>query len=135
MISASRRRRAVLQRHERLRPLAPALVGDRHDGALEHRGVRADRLLDLDRGDVLAAGDDHVLAAVAQLDGAVGVPHREVAGVEPAAPERRLGGLRVVEVARHDVVAAHHDLAHACAPSRGTSRISSSTTRTGSAVV
>src|SRR5215207_6712396 len=71
-----RRARTLLQRHERLRPLAPALVGDRHDGALEHRGVRADRLLHLDGRDVLAAGDDHVLATVTQLDGAVGMPDR-----------------------------------------------------------
>src|SRR6478735_4309362 len=80
-----RRARAFLQGHEGLRPLAPALVGDRHDGALEDRGVRADRLLDLDGRDVLPAGDDHVLAPVTQLDGAVGMPHRQVARVEPAA--------------------------------------------------
>ena len=47
-----------------------------------------DRLLDFDAGDVLAAGDDDVLAAVAQLDVAVGMPHGQVPGMEPAPRER-----------------------------------------------
>jgi hypothetical protein len=42
------------------------------------------RLLDFDARDVLAAGDDDVLAAVAELDIAVGVPDCEVAGVAAA---------------------------------------------------
>jgi hypothetical protein len=69
---------------------SPQCGWDRDDGALEHGRVGDDRLLDLDRGDVLA-GDDDVLAAVAELDVAVRVPDGEVAGVEPAA-RRPLGG-------------------------------------------
>src|SRR5688572_13001930 len=42
-----------LERDERLRALAPLLVGDRHHRALEHGGVLRHRLLDLDGGDVL----------------------------------------------------------------------------------
>ena len=74
-------------------------------------GWLGDGLLDLDRGDVLAAGDDHVLAAVAQLDVPVGVQHAEVAGAEPAV-RRGLRGVAsgVVVVAEHDVVAAQRDL-------------------------
>ena len=68
--------------------LAPVVVGRGDDRGLGDRGVGGQRLLDLDRGDVLAAGDDHVLLAVAQLDVAVGVHDAEVAGVEPAAGER-----------------------------------------------
>jgi hypothetical protein len=53
---------------ECLRSLAPFLVWDGDDCALEDCGMAADGVLDLDRSDVLAAGDDDVLLAVAQLD-------------------------------------------------------------------
>ena len=54
------------------------------DGGLLHRGMAQQRRLDLDRRDVLAAADDHVLEPVADLDVAVGMDDRGVAGVEPA---------------------------------------------------
>ena len=111
MISSALVSRAVLEGHERHRALAPALVGHRHHRALEDRRVAADHLLDLDRGDVLAPRDHHVLDAIAQLDVAVGVPDGHVAGVEPASAERLLGGLRVLVVAAHHRVAAGDDLA------------------------
>src|SRR4051794_20324845 len=41
--------RPVLERDERLGPFAPAIVGNRDDGAFEDGRVGADRLLDLDR--------------------------------------------------------------------------------------
>ena len=82
------RRGALVERDERLGPLPPVRVRDPDDRALEHRRVGGDRLLDLDAGDVLSAGDDDVLAAVAQLDVAVGMPHGQVPGMEPAAVER-----------------------------------------------
>src|SRR5262245_21105828 len=75
---AGGREMAGLDREERLRPLAPGVVGDGDDRALEHRRVPRDRLLDLDGRDVLAAGDDDVLLAVAELDVAVGVPDADV---------------------------------------------------------
>ena len=53
----------------------PVRVRDPDDCAFEHGWVGGDRLLDFDAGDVLAAGDDDVFAAVAQLDVAVGMPH------------------------------------------------------------
>ena len=120
------------QHHERLGPLAPAIVGHLHDGGLEDRRVAHDRLLHLDGGDVLAARDHDVLGAVAQLDVAVGVPHAEVSGVEHAALERLGRRRRVVVVALHDVVPGHDDLPHRDAVA-GTSRPASSTTRIGSA--
>ena len=52
--------------------------------------MSVERDLDLDRGDVLAAGDDDVLGAVLDLHVAVGVLDREIAGVKPAALERRV---------------------------------------------
>jgi hypothetical protein len=45
------------------------------------------RVLDLDRGNVLAAGDDDVLGAVLELDIAVGMDDAEIAGMKPAAGE------------------------------------------------
>src|SRR5215208_6544406 len=99
------------QRDERLRTLPPLLVREGDNSAFEHRRMAADRVLDLDRGDVLAAGDDDVLLAVADFDVAVGVPDAEVAAVKPAAGERGGGGVGRLEVALHDVVAAHHHLA------------------------
>src|SRR3989475_788533 len=74
-----------LEREKGLGAPPPFVVGDRAHGALEHRGVRGHRLLDLDRRDILAAGDEDVLLPVAQLDIAVGVPPRDVARMEPPA--------------------------------------------------
>ena len=54
------------------------------DGGFQDGRVAVEDVLDLDRRDVLAAGDDDVLRAVLDLDVAVGVGDREVAGVEPA---------------------------------------------------
>jgi hypothetical protein len=102
----------VLQGDERLRSLAPEVVGHRDHGAFQHRRMGDDRLLDLDAGDVLAAGVDDVLPAVAQLDVTVRMPDGEVAGVEPAAVEDLARGRLVLEVAAHHVVAPHDDLAH-----------------------
>ena len=102
---------AGLQGDERLRALSPLLVGDGDDRALHHRRVLSHALLDLDRRDVLPARDDDVLLPIAELDVPVGVPDGEVAGVEPAAPEGLRGRVGLLEVALHDVVAAHHDLA------------------------
>src|SRR5579862_1433836 len=106
------RARPRLQSYEGLGSLAPVIVRNPHDRTLEDRRVRRDRLLHLDAGDVLAAGDDDVLAAVAQLDVAVRVPDRQVARVKPAPAERSVGGRLVGEVAAHHVVAPHQHLAH-----------------------
>src|SRR5712691_1829824 len=109
---------AGLERDEGFRALAPFLVGDGDDRALHHGGMAGHTLLDLDRRDVLAARDDDVLLAVAQLDVAVGVPDADVARVEPAAAERLGGRLGLLEVAEHDVVAPHDDLAQRLAVAR-----------------
>src|SRR3712207_1334793 len=59
---------SLLENHESLRALAPLLVRDGHHGGLHHRRVAGDRLFDLDGGDVLAAGDDDVLAPIARSE-------------------------------------------------------------------
>src|SRR5207247_10175976 len=93
---------AGLERDERLGALAPALVGDRDHRALHDGGVTRHRLLDLDRRDVLAAGDDDVLLTIAQLDVAVRMPHRDVAGVKPSAPKCLGSGVGLHRAARSD---------------------------------
>src|ERR1700722_9798433 len=83
----------------------------------------AERLLELYGGDVLPAGYHNVLGSVHELHVAVGVHAPQVAGVKPAVPERLGRRLLVVEIALHDVVAAHHDLAHRHAVSRHVIRL------------
>ena len=82
---------ALLELDKGLGPLAPPLIGCGHHRGGGHRRVPADRRLDLDGGDVLAAGDDDVLLPVAQLDVHVGVADGKVTRVVPAARERLPG--------------------------------------------
>ena len=58
--------------------------------------MRADDLLDLGGGDVLAAAPDDVLHPPEEVEEAALVAARQVAGVEPAAAHRLLGRLRPV---------------------------------------
>src|SRR3546814_1963840 len=67
--------------------------------------------LDLQAGDVLAAGNDDVLRAVLDLDIAVGMAHAEIAGMVPAAAERLRRRRRILQVALHHSIAAQHELA------------------------
>ena len=92
-------------------PLAPLLVGQPDHRAVAHRGVLHQRLLDLGRVDVEAAGDDHVLQAVDDEQVALVVEVADVAGVVPAEARGRGGRLRVLVVAGHHERAAHDDLA------------------------
>src|SRR4051812_25867549 len=66
-------RLARFEGYERLWHLAPVVIGDSDDRRFQYGWVGADRLFDLDGGDVFAARDDDVLLAVAELDVAVGV--------------------------------------------------------------
>jgi hypothetical protein len=103
----------LAQRDECLGHLAPALVRHADHRRFNHRRMGQQRLLDLDRRDVFAAGDDDVLQPVAQLDVPIGVHHGEVARVKPAAAESPLRGVGIAVVPGHHVVSAHDDLAHA----------------------
>jgi hypothetical protein len=63
-----------------------------------------ERLLHLDRVDVLAAADDHVLDPVGEEEVAVLVDVAAVAGAQPAVlGQRRRGLRRAVVVPAHDV--------------------------------
>src|SRR5437660_2608101 len=104
------RRRPRPQHDQRLDRLAPFLVGDADHRGLGHGRMLIEAVLHLDRGDVLAAGDDHVLLPVGDHDvGIFGVA--AVAGVEPAVRQRLGGLLGLVPVALEDVVGPREDLA------------------------
>src|SRR5690606_26914836 len=77
-----------LQHHHGLHRLAPLVVRHTDDRTFQHRRMPRDRLLDLDAEDVLAAGDDHVLRAVDDVDVALVVPRGDVAGPHPPAAGR-----------------------------------------------
>ena len=74
-------------------------------------GWRSSVGLDLERVDVLAARDDHVLRAVDEVEVAVLVGGDDVAGAVPAVDERLGGRVRAVPVAEHDVRPADPQLA------------------------
>ena len=100
------RGRAMREHHEGLDRLAPFLVGHADHRDLGHRRVRAKRVLDLDRRDILAAGDDHILLAIGDGDVAVAVHRAAVASVEPTVLDRGFGCLGRLPVAiEHDIAA------------------------------
>ena len=92
--------------------LAHHLVGDAHRCRLADAGCGDERVLDLDRVDVLPAAVDHVLLAVDDVEQSVVVDARQIASVQPAFDERLGRGLGLVPVALHDVGAAHQQLTH-----------------------
>jgi hypothetical protein len=76
---------------------APLLVPGADHGDVRDRRVSGQHVLDLGAVDVLPARDDHVLLAVDDVQEAFVVGADQVAGVEPAAGERVLGGGRIVQ--------------------------------------
>ncbi len=102
---------ALLEFDKRTRRLAPLAVRACDHRSGQYRRMPAQRVLDLDRGDVLATGNDHILGTVADLRIAIRVDHGQVTGMEPAAGKCLGGGPRIVQVALHGDVAAEHDLA------------------------
>src|SRR6202043_2231440 len=95
------------------RDLAPFGVRAADDGGLADPGEGEERLLDLARVDVEAAGDDQLVAAAEPREWArPRILPGEVAGAEPAAAggvldEARGGLLRRLPIAAEDVGAAH----------------------------
>jgi hypothetical protein len=63
---------AGLAHHHQQRPFLPLRVRHADHRRLQHRRVAHGEVLQFDRADPFAAGLDHVLAAVGQLDVAVG---------------------------------------------------------------
>jgi hypothetical protein len=83
---AFRDRRASL--HEGRNDLAPLFIGKTDDGHLGNRRMQGKIALDLDRRDILAAGDDHVVDAARHEQVAVLVEVTRVAGEIPALAQR-----------------------------------------------
>jgi hypothetical protein len=89
----------------------PAVVGTDDDGCLQHRLVLVQDALDLGARGVLTAGHEHVLEPIDDVEVAVVIHHAEVAGVEPAAVERRPRCVRIPPVALEHLRSAQDDLA------------------------
>src|SRR3954453_286496 len=113
---------ALRAHDERGDQLAPLVVGDADDGDLRDGRVAEHGVLDLDGGDVLAAGDDHVLLAVGDREVAALVDRAAVAGVEPAALQCLAGGVGVLPVAGEHRVALHQHLTGVAGPHAGAQR-------------
>src|SRR5919106_449367 len=91
-----------------LAPPGVRLADHRHLG---DRRVAQQHLLDLARVDVGATRDDQFLGAIAQRQKTVAVDRADVAGVQPAAAQRRGARFGVAPIPAHHAVAAHQDLA------------------------
>ena len=74
--------------------MAEPLVGRADDRDLAHAGMAREHVLDLERVDVLAARDDHVVEPAVEPEVAVLVEPADVAGVVPAVADRLLVGVR-----------------------------------------
>ena len=98
---------------ERGDDLAPFLVGEADDGDLEHGRVQRQAAFDLDRRDVLAAGDDHVVDAPGDEQIAVAIDEAGVAGEIPALAQRLGVGVGPAPVTLEGLIAgqARDDLA------------------------
>src|SRR5208282_1480620 len=79
---------------------------DGDDRGFENVRVRHGEVLDLDRGNPLAAGLDHVLHPVGQLHVTVRIDRADIAGSEPSVLVNDLAAL-ALEIAGNHPVAAH----------------------------
>jgi len=88
-------------------------VEERHRNAsgFAHGGMLVQDALHLPRPHLVAAGDDHVLLAVDDVEPALLVHEPDVTGVQVASGQRVLGLLRLVPVPGDDLRAAGHELA------------------------
>ena len=100
-----------LEHDDRLDRLAPFVVGHADHGGGRNRRMPGEHILDFARKDVEAAGDDHVLAAIDDVEKTVGIASRKIAGIEPAVAKRFGRLLRLFPVAGHHQRAAAADFA------------------------
>eukprot|EP01022_Parablepharisma_sp_SALTPOND_P013731 TRINITY_DN18447_c2_g1_i1.p1 TRINITY_DN18447_c2_g1~~TRINITY_DN18447_c2_g1_i1.p1 ORF type:complete len:944 (+),score=289.22 TRINITY_DN18447_c2_g1_i1:617-3448(+) len=104
------------QHHHRLEGLAPLVVRHPDHRHLGDLGMPKQHLLHLAGVDVLPPADDHVNAAVHDVEKALLVHAAHVAQGEPAVLEGGGGLFRVAVIATEQAGATHVDLAH---PARG----------------
>src|SRR5207245_8717570 len=100
----------LLDTNHRVPRFAPPLLGEPDDRDLLYGRVSQKYTFHFDRRNVFPAAYDDVLQAIANLNIAVRMHDRDIAGVQPAARQSLLGRFRVVVVAGHAYVAAGHDL-------------------------
>src|SRR3974390_3214414 len=101
----------LLQNHQCLGHFSPFFVGYGYNGYFKHSGMRQKCFLNFQRGDGFRAGDDHVLLSVDDENVALLIPHRHVAGMEPAAPQCLGGGFGLPPIALHHTITARDDFA------------------------
>ena len=102
---------ARLQSYDRRRLFAEYPVRQADDGGIHDRRMAVQNLLDLDAVDVLAAADQHVLLAIDDVEEALLVDLREIAGLEPVVLEGFLRRLGLVPVTTHDIGPTHPQFA------------------------
>jgi len=99
--------------HEASYCFAPAVVGNSYDSHFGYVGMFEEDILDLNRKQILATADDHVLHSAGDRYIAPSVHGAEVSGVQPPVAVDRLGGrLGIVVIADHDAIALRTNLAH-----------------------
>ena len=103
--------RAVTNLDEHRDPFPVPLVGHADRGDLDDVGMRRAEVLDLLRGDVLAAPDDEVLEPVGDRQVPVDVEAADVARAEPPARQEHLRIERRIGVADEQLRSARDDLA------------------------
>ena len=101
-----RRRSARLQLDDSRRNFAETRVGKADDRDVFNIVMTAHKVFNLNRINVFAAADDDVFLAVDEVNEAVFVFARHIAGVKPTVREGRGGRFRVAVIFRHDAGAA-----------------------------
>ena len=91
--------------------LSPVLIRLADDDRLVDGRMLGDDVLDLQRMEVLAAANDHVVGASGEVEIALFVPASEVSGAKPASGQRLRRAFRHLQVAVHGGVAPPGDLA------------------------
>src|SRR3546814_19161931 len=86
---------------------APAGIGHPDHRAVEDGGMRAERIFDFGREDILAARDDHVLEPVADEQKAIIVHMPEIARLAPDIDDCLRGEFGLVQIAEPDPVMPH----------------------------
>src|SRR3990167_5910191 len=109
---------AFAQYQQGKRPLAPLRIDHTDHRYFTYCRVTADQVFQLQGGNPLAAGLDHILNAVANIDKAEVIDGRHVTGVQPAVFPKLCTLLRLTEIALSQPRRTQHQLALCFAISR-----------------
>src|SRR4029077_18799413 len=91
--------------------LSPFWIRYSKDCYFANRRMRVNHGFDFAGINILAAGDDHVLQAIKNVEVSVCVLIPNVARSEEAVPEREFGFFRLVPITAHDIRASSDQLA------------------------